>query len=182
MNIKENSINYDEYHFYSIWSWLHLIVGVISFIVVYKYSNLSSLNVAIILLILHTIYELKDGYVMYNIYNNDIDLIRSGYKYISDINNRTLNKKSLHPQIVLPPNSFKNSIGDTVFFALGLYISYLNKHLFSSFVVKILLIVSIISWIDIIISHIYVLELGLYNKKYVRDYIKNYPEHMSQTS
>ena len=67
----------------------------------------------------------------------------------------------------MPPQSFINSIGDTVFFIIGLLIAYFVKDTIGPNASAIILALSFFYWIDILISYIYVIDLGLHDKNYV---------------
>lgn len=160
---------YNEYHFYSIWSWSHLLFGFMFFILMHKYSKLSSLHIIIILLIVHTIYEYKDYYGTYIIYDNDIKKIHNAHLYLKDKTTKMLNALGVEPNGVfhMPPQSLKNSVGDTLFFMVGLYIAFLLKDYINHTIQKLIVYFSIIYWLEVVVSYIYVLDLGLFNKKFV---------------
>ena len=169
MNSHKRLEDYDEVYFYSLWSWTHLVFGFLFFIISYKYFKLSSLQTVIILLILHTIYEYKDYDVTYNIYNNNIEKINKGRQLLRE---KQLQKKNLlglqaEGEFHMPPQSFINSIGDTVFFIIGLLIAYFVKDTIGPNASAIILALSFFYWIDILISYIYIIDLGLHDKNYV---------------
>jgi len=82
------------------WAIMHLLGAIIGYMYIKAlFPNLSNVTIIIIYFILHTLYEIKDVYYSYKM-NNE-----SWY----DIN---------------VDNSIQNSIGDTIFTIVGLYIAY----------------------------------------------------------
>tara|TARA_Y100001958_G_scaffold159515_1_gene161387 strand:+ start:445 stop:966 length:522 start_codon:yes stop_codon:yes gene_type:complete len=173
MNVEKQLEDYQEMHFYSVWSWTHLLFGVCFFIIVNKYSKLSSVNIAIILLTIHTIYEYKDYNITYNVYEKDIAKINKGRKLLRKIINEKNNTSDMKPggEFHMPPQSFSNSIGDTLFFAFGLFIAHSLKDKVSPKLFKFIVILTTVYWIGVLVTYISVLETGLHNKKYVSEHL-----------
>ena len=169
MNNNMRMEDYSETYFYSLWSWTHLLCGFMFFIIMCKYFKLSSLHICIILLIFHTIYEYKDYYITYNVYDNNIKKINNGRRMLREkqLKEKIFPGSKPEGEFHMPPQSFANSIGDTLFFMAGLLIAHFVKDKIGQKVSKIILAISIIYWIDILISYIYVIDLGLHDKKYV---------------
>lgn len=169
MNNNMRMEDYNEIYFYSLWSWTHLWFGILFFIILYKYFKLSSIYIVIILLIIHTIYEYKDYHITYYVYDNNIKKINNGRRMLREkqLKEKNLLGLKLEGEFHMPPQSFKNSVGDTVFFMIGLLIAHFVKDKIGPNVSKIILITSILYWIDILISYIYVIDLGLHDKSYV---------------
>ena len=171
MNVEKQLEDYREMHFYSPWSWSHLLFGVCFFIIVNKYSKLSSVNIAIILTIIHTIYEYKDYHITYNVYEKDIAKINKGREIMKEIVDKKNNIFGVKPdgEFHMPPQSFTNSIGDTIFFVLGLFIAHFYKDKVTPKIFKFIVVITTFYWISVIVSYIYILETGLHNKKYVSE-------------
>ena len=171
MDIHQNLEDYREMHFYSVWSWTHLLFGVVFFIILNKYSKLSSLNIVIILMIIHTIYEYNDYYVTYHIYEKDITKINNGRKKMKEIVKEKKNMFGVKNdgEFHMPPQSFSNSVGDTIFFMVGLFIAYSIKDKVGPKLLRFTVILMILYWTKVFVTYIYILETGLHNKKYVSE-------------
>jgi len=165
--------DYNEMYFYSIWSWTHLLFGFSFFIFMYKYLKLPSITILIILLVIHTIYEYKDYHITYNVYNKDINKINNGRTQLRKAVNEKKNILGLPPtgEFHMPPQSLSNSVGDTIFFMLGLVIAYLLKDKISQMLSKLIVMLTILYWVDVLISYIFVVDLGLHDKNYVAEHL-----------
>jgi len=92
--IKENAL-------LTPWSFIHFLSGFMSYLYVKKYTNISEINIFLISIIIHTVYELKD------------------------VSSHTL---KLHTsKSIWYDNSVLNSVGDTIAFILGLIIGLVFK-------------------------------------------------------
>lgn len=162
---------YSEYYFYSRWSWTHLLFGFVFFILLNKYSTISTMYIVIILFILHTIYEYKDYYVTYHIYGNNIEKMKKGLLYLKKKSSTKKNIFGLESnnEFHMPPQSFINSIGDTVFFMIGIFLGYHSKRYSNHTVGNILILITLVYWLEVIVSYIYVSNLKLLNKTFVDD-------------
>ena len=103
----------------TLYSLAHLAMGIGYQIVFHGVCGLSSWVAAVVALALHTVYEVKDYYLSYVVYENDParmwaarNVVRQ-WGILADL---------------LPPNSLANSVGDTIFFALGLLVGYYLRH------------------------------------------------------
>ena len=166
---EEIKKQYDEYNLYSKWSWTHILFGFIFFIIMNKYTKLSLLYIVIILLVIHTAYEYKDYYGTYITYENNIKKIHNARQYLKGKKKSMDNLLGVEPngEFHLPPQSFTNSIGDTLFFLAGIVLGYYSKAYINNAIINILIIFSIIYWLEVVVAYIYVLELGLLNKTFI---------------
>ncbi len=93
----------------------HLFQGIVIFLVINHFSQNCPLLAAILTFLLHTLYECKDYYLTYMVYGNDHQKMNRARKKIS------------HWGMFkgyLPPNSYLNSIGDTIACLIGIIIGY----------------------------------------------------------
>ena len=93
-------------------TWVHFAFGLFSQIASRRLTRFGAWSCALILLLLHTVYEAKDFYLTYILFRNDPRLMREA-------------RATVPPFLreYLPPNSFRNSVLDTVFFALGILVA-----------------------------------------------------------
>lgn len=151
---------------FSIWSITHALFGAFFFIILYKYFKLPPVLTVVLLLVLHTVYEWKDYYVSYEIYDNNPDKINAAHDFIYTNSPlfRGWSQLGLGPGFHLPPNSTINSIGDTFSYMIGVAIAYLFRRSISPTTLRIASWVSIIYWLVVLAMYIYVLRLGLHDK------------------
>ena len=159
---------------FSFWSLTHILFGSLFFIILYKYFKMDPITISILLIIIHTIYEFKDYYIQYVIYDNNYDKIKAGHNSLYSNNKilRYLNKIGIGLSFHLPPNSFINSIGDTIFFIIGIIIAYFYKDNISKSMLNISIWISFIYWLIVFLTYIYIVQIGLHDKKYINNLIK----------
>jgi hypothetical protein len=159
---------------YTLWSWTHLVFGGAFFIILYKYFGMSVFNTIILLLVTHTIYEWKDLHVSYNTYDNHPGKIKAARDFLAS---RLVKKRpfgeALKGDFHMPPNSYINSIGDSIFYIAGIALAYHFRDKISPLFVKILIGISVVYWIQVVSGYFYVTGLGLHNKDRVNEIYSN---------
>lgn len=153
----------------SIWSMTHLLFGYFFFVILHNYFKISVTKTIIILVILHAIYEWKDFYVTYFIYDNDERKMNAAHEivYENSYYFRYLSKLGIGAGFHLPPNNINNTIGDTLFQLLGIWIGYYFKNNISNSTIQFAIWISIIYWLLVLIAYIQVISLNLHNKTFV---------------
>ena len=159
---------------YTAWSWTHLVFGGAFFLVLYKYFGMSIFNATILLLVAHTVYEWKDLHVSYNIYDNHPGKMKAAHDFLAS---RLVKKRpfgeALKGDFQMPPNSYINSIGDTIFYIAGIALAYHFRDEISPLFVKIVICFSVVYWVQVVIGYFYVTGLGLHNKDRVNEIYSN---------
>lgn len=100
---------------FTLFTWVHFAFGLFSHIASRRLTRFSAWTCALILVLLHTIYEAKDFYLTYILFRNDPRLMREARATVPPF--LEMLRESL------PPNSFINSVLDTVFFVLGILVA-----------------------------------------------------------
>jgi len=148
------------------WNWTHAIFGAVFFIVLDRYFGVDPLRTTIILLIVHTLYEWKDYHVTYRVYDNDPEKIKAGRNYLTSqpYYMWTQDHLDIGPAFHMPPNNIPNSIGDTIFYVLGIAIGYYYRDSVGPVLLKVLTGLSAIYWIVAFVYYVQVYSLGLHDK------------------
>jgi hypothetical protein len=142
----------------TLWSLTHALFGYCFFIILHNYFHLSSAFTIIFLIILHIIYEWKDYYITYHIYENNERKMNVAYE---------IAKYNLGASFHLPPNNIKNSVGDMFFQLIGIGIGYYYRNSISHTMLNVAIWVSIIYWLFALITYIQISSLRLHDKNYV---------------
>lgn len=153
----------------SLWSLTHLLFGYFFFIILHNYFKLSIKKSIVILVIIHAIYEWKDFYVTYFIYDNDERKMNAAHDIIYENSYyfKYLSKLGLGTGFHLPPNNISNTIGDTIFQLIGIWLAYHFRNNISDTVIQMAIWISIIYWSLVLVAYIQVLSLNLHNKEFV---------------
>lgn len=161
--------------FFGLWSFTHMVFGGAFFLILYKYFRLSMLYTIIVLFIIHYIYEWKDIHLTYDIYENHPGKIKAAKNVLasSPHSNAKWFKIGIRPGFHMPPNTYINSIGDTIFYIAGVALAYFFRDNISPLFMKILIWFSVLYWIQVAITYYYVTSLGLHNKKRVNEIYYN---------
>ena len=153
----------------SIWSLTHLLFGYLFFVILHNYFKLPIKKTVLVLVILHAIYEWKDYYVTYHIYGNNkrkMDLAHD-IVYENSYYFRYLSKLGIGAGFHLPPNHIYNTIGDTIFQLIGIYIAYYYRNNVSATTIQTAIWISTVYWLLVLIAYIQVVSLNLHNKEFV---------------
>ena len=105
----------------TLYSLTHFGMGIVYQIVLHRVCGLSPWVAAFVALVWHTVYEAKDYYLTYAVYENDAVRMRAARDVV-----RRWGRGLLVDS--LPPNSLANSVGDTVFFAFGVLLGHHLRH------------------------------------------------------
>ena len=153
----------------SIWSLTHLLFGYLFFVILHNYFKMPVTNTVIVLVILHAIYEWKDFYVMYYVYENDKRKMDAAHKIVYDNSYyfRYLSKLGIGGGFHLPPNNINNTIGDTLFQLVGIWLGYYFRNSIGNTTINVASWVSCIYWLLVFAAYIQVVSLDLHNKQFV---------------